>query len=98
MPFTDITKSKALMRAEFTCECTEDGHGHDGRRCSKPLDPQEPFEGRVEFHHIRAEADGGSDELSNCQVLCDDPCHRMTDSYGRHSGLRPISPPDAEDI
>ena len=37
----------------------------------------------AEIHHRTAQRLGGADAVWNAEVLCP-PCHRMTDSYGRH--------------
>ena len=38
--------------------------------------------GGWEAHHKTAAASGGSDTLSNCEILCI-PCHKNTRTYGR---------------
>lgn len=70
MPFTPLIKGLALVRCNNRCE-----------RCQRAL-----VTGRYEFHHRHAESLGGSDSLSNCEVLCK-PCHQNTASYGRPKRL-----------
>jgi len=65
MAFSEETKSQALAGAGRKCE-----------RCGKALTMTS-----AEFHHKTSVAAGGSDGLSNCEVLCHD-CHVKTRSYG----------------
>jgi 5-methylcytosine-specific restriction endonuclease McrA len=80
MAFSEETKQAALRHAGGQCEC---------RRLSCPEHPTtnrcqtKLVNGRYEFHHITAVSSGGSDGLSNCEVLCI-PCHQQTQSYGTH--------------
>lgn len=67
MPFTHETKLEALKRASYKCE-----------KCGASV-----TDATSHAHHIKAESDGGSNLLSNCQILCI-PCHEATPSYGRH--------------
>jgi 5-methylcytosine-specific restriction endonuclease McrA len=75
--FSEDTKTTAFGRAGSRCQCMRQGHGHDGRRCNVAL-----TRGTTHFHHITAESVGGSNALSNCEVLCM-KCHQATQSYGR---------------
>jgi 5-methylcytosine-specific restriction endonuclease McrA len=70
MAFSEATKTQAIKRAGYRCECKRGSHMH-GRsgRCIKAL-----TKGVAEFHHKLAVASGGGDGLSNCEVLCR-PCH-----------------------
>lgn len=77
MPFSEETKDEAFERSGGQCECERKEHDHTGR-CSSTVTRHS-----AEYHHITAESVGGSDGLSNCEVLCHD-CHVATDSYGRH--------------
>ncbi len=77
MPFSESVKQAAFKRSGGQCECERAGHSHAGR-CTAPVSRL-----TAEFHHITAESAGGSDFLSNCEVLCI-PCHQATTSYGRH--------------
>ncbi len=74
--FTDSTKDAAFHLAGARCQCQRLGHGHTGR-CTTALTAS-----TARFHHITAQSAGGSDALSNCEVLCQ-PCHEQTASYGR---------------
>ncbi len=75
--FSEDTKKAALGGARALCQCLRRGHGHDGRKCNVAL-----IRSVSHFHHITAESDGGSNSLSNCEVLCE-KCHRMTAFAGR---------------
>jgi 5-methylcytosine-specific restriction endonuclease McrA len=68
MAFSEITKIEALKRAGNRCQCVRPSHMHGGR-CKTAL-----TKGSAEFHHKLAVASGGSDTLSNCEVLCR-TCH-----------------------
>lgn len=57
--FTKKTKLYAFRRAMGRCE-----------ECSRLLRP-----GEIEYHHIIECTMGGTNELSNCRVLCSRPCH-----------------------
>lgn len=72
MAFSQLTKEQALRRAGGRCECTRLAHPHIGRCSSR---------GPFEYHHKTSVFVGGSDSLSNCEVLCK-PCHQATGSYG----------------
>jgi 5-methylcytosine-specific restriction endonuclease McrA len=67
MAFSETTKEEALRRAGGMCECERGSHGHIGRCYSTD---------QLEYHHKTAVASGGSDALSNCEVLCHD-CHQQ---------------------
>ncbi len=54
MPFSRVTKERALRRTDYTCEY-----------CGKVLTMAS-----AEFLHIRPESEGGGDLLYNCEVLC----------------------------
>ena len=72
MAFSDFVKQQALQNANHKCECKRTTHGHSGR-CNSTT--------RLEAHHITALSSGGSDNLSNVEVLCHD-CHTKTQTYG----------------
>jgi 5-methylcytosine-specific restriction endonuclease McrA len=76
MAFSETTKDAAFRRSGGRCECSRDRHPHAGR-CTTRLTRQS-----AQFHHVHAQSQGGSDALSNCEVLCL-TCHKATDSYGR---------------
>jgi len=79
MAFPESVKLQALKDSGGRCQCHREHVGkraaHHGGRCPKI------FTGRRTWHahHIVA---GGSDTLSNCEVLCI-PCHKLTRTYGR---------------
>jgi hypothetical protein len=75
MAFSDETKDAAYRRANGKCECRRSGCGH-------PI-PHGKVLARAEarFHHSTAAASGGTDDLSNCEVL-DQACHVATGTYG----------------
>ncbi len=80
MPFAEDTVRQAWNRAGGRCECTRTTHGH-GSRCNKQLvwnnRGRNGGVGAWEAHHkVRVES-GGSDALSNCEILCWD-CHSRT--------------------
>ena len=61
--FTDDTKREAWARCGGVCE----GCGNPIRAGNGP-----------EYHHrYKPATEPGSNELDNCQVLCDRPCHRV---------------------
>jgi 5-methylcytosine-specific restriction endonuclease McrA len=68
MAFSESTKELALASAGNQCECARGIHLHGGR-CKTTL-----TKSVAEFHHKTAVASGGSDALSNCEVLCH-TCH-----------------------
>ena len=73
MAFPQSVIDAALKRAGNYCECQRLLHTHTGR-CQNTRN--------LEAHHITAEAIGGADILSNCEILCA-TCHKGTQSYGR---------------
>lgn len=81
MPFSEQTKNEAFYRSGGLCECRRHYHWNhiDGLRCSAQLTRQ-----TAQFHHITAQAVGGHDGVSNCEVLCE-ACHQQTASFGRHA-------------
>lgn len=76
MAFSATVKAQALRRSGNRCECKR-RHPHHLGRCSARVTMA-----NAQFHHITAQSVGGSDGLSNCEVLCT-RCHRLTASYGR---------------
>jgi 5-methylcytosine-specific restriction endonuclease McrA len=68
MAFSEATKEQALASAGNRCQCTRVSHIHSGR-CNVTL-----TKSTAEGHHMTAVASGGSDALSNCEVLCH-TCH-----------------------
>jgi 5-methylcytosine-specific restriction endonuclease McrA len=76
LTFPDAVQRLARQRARGTCECTSHSCPHYGGCRARA----------TEFHHKKAVASGGDDELPNCQVLCK-ACHRQvhakTEGLGR---------------
>jgi 5-methylcytosine-specific restriction endonuclease McrA len=77
MAFSTTTKQAALRRSGGRCECRRVTHKHPSVRCSRTVTMT-----TAHFHHRSAQAVGGHDGFSNCEVLCV-PCHQATASYGR---------------
>ena len=80
MPFSDTTISQAWIRAGGKCECTRSSHNHFFGRHGITLNWQNRGRNGVdawEANHINRVESGGSDGLSNCEILCWD-CHKMT--------------------
>lgn len=82
MDFSEMTKDEAYKRAKGRCECTRQHQGktnalHHGGRCTKTFTRH----GAWHAHHIIAVSSGGSNNLSNCEVLCIE-CHKLTETYG----------------
>ena len=84
MAFSNEVIETAWERAGGKCECELKKCGHTGR-CNKELvfdnRGKDGYRGAWEAHHILSQKSGGSDTLSNCQILCLD-CHKNTGSYG----------------
>jgi hypothetical protein len=80
MAFSDETVKQAWERAGGKCECQRTTHGHVGR-CNKTLSwdsrGRESDWGAWEAHHRVSIQSGGSDDLSNCEILCWN-CHSRT--------------------
>lgn len=72
MAFSENIKRKKLAMAQDRCE---------NPNCKTPF--KTLYIDTCEAHHIKAKADGGSDDISNCKILCI-PCHKNTESYGKH--------------
>ena len=85
MAFSKGTIEAAWKRAGGKCECRRKTHSHLYVRCNKTLSfdnrGKDGAWGAWEAHHITAVASGGSDVLSNCEILCIE-CHKNTGSYG----------------
>lgn len=83
MAFSEETVKQAFQGAGGRCECKRTVCGHTGR-CAKTF----TFSQRApsdqsgwQANHVTSVAAGGSDGLSNCEILCV-PCHKKTGSYG----------------
>jgi 5-methylcytosine-specific restriction endonuclease McrA len=81
MAFSETVKDQAYRRSGGRCECNRQHAGatapHHGGRCPNTFGRN----GSWHAHHRTAVAAGGSDDLSNCEVLCI-PCHQLTLTYG----------------
>lgn len=86
MAFSSTVIENAWKRSGGRCECCRSTCGHGNRRCNKMLNwdahGKDNASGGWEAHHKVAVASGGSDALSNCEILCI-ACHRNTRTYGR---------------
>ena len=84
MAFSQSVIDQAWRRSSGKCECIRSQHYHSGR-CNKPLNyanrGKDASVGGWEAHHKTSVASGGSDVLSNCEILCMD-CHKKTQTYG----------------
>ena len=86
MSFPDSVVQAAWRRSGGVCECERSTHMHRSGKCTQRLIWSErgndvtPF--GWEAHHKTAVSKGGSDTLSNCEILCIS-CHKRTQSYGR---------------
>jgi hypothetical protein len=78
MAFSEEVKRDAFARSAGFCECTKSEHRHHFSKCFALLTTA-----NLQFHHLTAPSDGGSDDLSNCGVVCHE-CHVGTNSYGRN--------------
>lgn len=80
MAFSEETVQQAWKRSGAKCECTRSTHSHQGR-CNKELvwenRGRETGRGAWEAHHKVSVDSGGTDALSNCEILCWD-CHKRT--------------------
>jgi len=86
MAFSSSVIAAAWQRAGGRCECCRSTCSHGFYRCNKALNwyarGNDYDPGGWEAHHKAAVASGGSDALSNCEILCI-PCHKNTRTYGR---------------
>jgi len=86
LAFSDSVISEAWKRSGGKCECNRSTCGHGYYRCNKSLDfnsrGKDYAAGGWEAHHKTAVAAGGSDTLSNCEILCIS-CHKNTRTYGK---------------
>jgi 5-methylcytosine-specific restriction endonuclease McrA len=80
MAFSEEVVKKAWDRAAGRCECKRTTHGHVGR-CNTPLSwknrGRDTDWGSWETHHRVSVQSGGTDDLSNCEILCWN-CHSKT--------------------
>ena len=83
--FPDDVVEAAWKRSGSRCECTREHSWHKGRRCPQTLKKEHRGDDTKstgwETHHKTSQASGGSDTLSNCEILCM-RCHKATRTYG----------------
>lgn len=77
MALSEQVKRDVLARSGGFCECTKSEHRHYFSKCFALLASTSG-----QSHHITAQNDDATDDLSSCQVVCHE-CHVGTDSYGR---------------
>lgn len=81
MAFSEETVVAAWKRAGGACECRRMTHHHSYLRCNKELvwanRGSDVGKGSWEAHHVTNVQSGGTDALSNCEILCWD-CHKNT--------------------
>lgn len=86
MAFSSTVIAAAWQRSGGRCECCRSTCGHGYYRCNKLLSwnarGNDYAPGGWEAHHKTAATKGGSDTLSNCEILCIS-CHKNTRTYGR---------------
>lgn len=86
MAFSSSVIEAAWQRSGGKCECSRSTCGHGYRRCNKALSRyargDDNASGGWEAHHKVSVESGGSDNLSNCEILCIS-CHKNTRTYGR---------------
>lgn len=86
MAFSDKVIADAWQRSGGKCECGRVTCGHGRSRCNRQLSRDargvDDVPGGWEAHHRTAVAAGGSDTLSNCEILCI-ACHKKTRTYGQ---------------
>ena len=76
MAFSESIKDEAFKRSGGMCECTRTSHLNHTGRCSKILTRY-----GTEYYHVVSQDAGGTEDLSNCEVLCT-ICHRQIRSNG----------------
>lgn len=78
MAFSEDVVDRAWNRSGGRCECRRKTHNHPYGRCPQRLSKgsrgRESGRGAWETHH---RVSGGSDGLSNCEILCW-ACHKKT--------------------
>jgi hypothetical protein len=88
MAFSEETIRKALANAGNRCECTRTSCGHPkipgGTRCTRDGFTWANKGSKWEAHHRVAVASGGSDALSNCEILCGPSTKEGTCHYNVH--------------
>ena len=80
MAFSQTVVDDAWARSGGYCECRRRSHEHHYVRCNKQLvygNRGREGRGCWEANHRHRVESGGSDALSNCEILCWD-CHAAT--------------------
>ena len=87
MKFPEHIVQQAWERASGYCECNRNYHCHkeDNQPCKETLvwehKDREGIKGSWYAHHIIPTANGGPNEVSNCEILCYE-CYKSAGSYG----------------
>ena len=87
MDFPDSVVSEAQGRSKNVCECDRKTHSHAGwgDRCTQTLSwwkrGNRDAKDGWEAHHKVSVDSGGSNTLSNCEILCS-WCHKETETFG----------------
>ncbi|MGA2378107.1 MAG: hypothetical protein ABSG85_02245 [Spirochaetia bacterium] len=69
MPFSTATIQEAWTRSGSICECTSDGHGHQGRCTTRLLWTLQGGELGNGWQACR-KTSWGTDGLENCEIRC----------------------------
>ena len=81
MAFPLSVVQAAWDRSGGRCECPRVTHNHGVSKCNKQLvvgnRGREGVGAWEANHRVRVES-GGPDTLTNCEILCWNPCHRST--------------------
>lgn len=89
MAFSDETIKQALKDAGNRCQCTRSRCDHPtvvgGTRCTRSGFTLANNGIKWEAHHKTAVASGGTDALSNCEILCGPRTKPKTCHYHIHS-------------
>lgn len=83
MAFPNSVIQQAWQGAGGKCECKRTTCGHVGKHNKALSQSSQGMNSDLgwEAHHITSVAAGGSDTLSNCEILCM-ACHKKTRTYG----------------
>ncbi len=88
MAFSDETIKQALTNAGNRCQCTRSLCDHPkavgGTRCTRSGFTWANNGTKWEAHHKTAAASGGTDTLSNCEILCGPRTKQGTCHYHVH--------------
>ena len=76
--FTNEIVEEAWARSGGICECERGGHGHTGR-CEKELIKDHRGDKFSYFGwEVRSKSGHYKDSISDCEILCWDPCYVAT--------------------